>query len=716
MEQLLAGRSSPLALVIGPPGYGKTTVLTQWGEKDERPFVWVTVDETDNDASKLLAYLVVALDEVVALGSGIFPRPPEPGKAFIGFALPRLMRALAQRAKPFVLVIDDVHCITDRDALDVIAVLIQNLPGDSQVVLSGRVVPAIPLSRLLVDRSIVSLGSHQLAMTEPEGVELLNTAGLAVGGSEAQMLVERTEGWPAGLYLAVLVLREHEDLGQALETFAGSEAPVADHLANYLKDEILERQPRDRLRFLLGTAALDRMCGPLCDAVLGTAGSADKLEELARANLFLMPTDRNRVWYRRHQLFADLLRDELRRRHPEQEAVQHRRAAGWFEANGNTDAALSHARAAGDVGYAAELIARHTATYLTTGRASTVRRWIEDLPVDGLASLPWFGAAAALAYVSSGDVARATYWLAVAERGSPDEGPLPDGRASLRSAVAITRAVLGLGDMAQLRRDAATGYELEPRSSVWRSLCTYMEGVASDLAGDLDVAVAKLREAVALSSLEMPSVHAWALAQLAVCALEADDWDSAREDAEAARVEVERNGLQEYAPASVVYAVSALTCARWHQPAEARRDAMRARRLLALLSGVAPWMSVQGAILTANAYLLLGDPAEAREVLRRARRHLARLPDATSLRARFEESYAAAIATRGTLDGPPLTAAEIRVIQFLPTHLSFREIADRLHVSRNTVKTQVIASYRKLGAGNRTDAVERARELAILDA
>jgi LuxR family maltose regulon positive regulatory protein len=242
-----------------------------------------------------------------------------------------------------------------------------------------------------------------------------------------------------------------------------------------------------------------------------------------------------------------------------------------------------------------------------------------------------------------------------------------------------------------------------------------MEGVASDLAGDLDVAVAKLREAVALSSLEMPSVHAWALAQLAVCALEADDWDSAREDAEAARVEVERNGLQEYAPASVVYAASALTCARWHQPAEARRDAMRARRLLALLSGVAPWMSVQGAILTANAYLLLGDPAEAREVLRGARRHLARLADATSLRARFEESYAAALATRGTLDGPPLTAAEIRVIQFLPTHLSFREIADRLHVSRNTVKTQVISSYRKLGAGNRTDAVERARELAILD-
>jgi LuxR family transcriptional regulator, maltose regulon positive regulatory protein len=710
LEQLRAAQSSPLVLVVGPAGYGKTTLLTQWGEKDERPFVWVTIDDTDNDASRLLANIVVALDEVIVLGPGIFPRPPEPGKAFVGFALPRLTRALSRRARPFVLVIDDVHVLHDRDAIDTLAMLVQNLPPGSQLVLAGREVPPIPLSRLLTNSSVVTLGTHQLSMTPYEGVQLLHAAGLPVGGSEAAMLVERTEGWPAGLYLAALALREREHLGRALETFAGSQAPISD----YLNDEILERLPKESRTFMLGTAALDRMCGPLCDAVLGAHGSSARLEEFARANLFLVPTDRSKVWFRRHQLFADVLRAELRRRNPERERIQHRRAAAWFEANGNTDEALAHARAAGDMRLAAELIAGHVVAYVSTGRASTLRRWIEQLPVDALTDLPWFGAAAALAYVSSGDVARATHWLAVAERGSPDDGPLPDGRASLGSAVAITRASLGFGDVAQLLRDATTGYDLEPRDSLWRGVCAFLRGAALCLVGDIDAASAALREAIASTAMELPNVHAWSLAQLAVCSIERDDWEAAREEAERARVEVERNGLQEYAAASAVYAVSALTCARWHQPTEARRDAARARRLFAMLSGLMPWMSVQGAVLTSNAYLLLGDPGEAREVLRGTQRYLPHLPDAVRLRARFDEAYTSAMSNHKTLGGPPLTAAEIRVVQYLPTHLSFREIAERLHVSRNTVKTQVISSYRKLGAANRTEAVERAKELAIL--
>jgi LuxR family maltose regulon positive regulatory protein len=712
IEQLHGAWASPLIIVVGPPGYGKTTVLTQWGESDERPFVWVTVDDSDNDPSRLLTYIVFALDEVLSLGSGIFPRPPEPGPAFTAFALPRVTHALAQRATPFVLVLDDVHLLHDRESLDLVSILVQNLPAGCQIVLAGRDLPAIPLSRLLVDKSLLALGARQLAMTQYEGAALLHAAGLPVGASEAAMLVDTTEGWAAGLYLAALALREQPHLGQALEAFEGSDELVS----RYIRDELLERLPPDRLAFMLGTAALDRLCGPLCDAVLETSGSADVLDNLERANLFLMPTDRNRTWFRRHQLFAETLLAELRRRDPGAEFEQHRRAARWFDGVANPDAAMEQALAAGDFAFAAEIVANHLETYLVTGRAATLRRWIEMIPGKAVAELPWFGAAAALAYVSSGDIERATHWMAVAEREGDEASSVPDGRVSLRSAVAISRAALGLGGADLLLQDATTGYELEPDRSPWRGFCALLQGVALRLKGETEVAQEKLEEARRLTALEQPNVHAWALAQLAVLEASGGRWDAAREFAERARVEVERNGLQEYASAAIVYAASALTCAHSRQPAEARRDAARANRLLAMLSGLAPWISVQGRLLLADSYLLFGDPGAAREALRSARRDLPRLGHAPTLDAWYETSNAAAMAQRSVTTGPPLTAAVIRVVQFLPTHLSFREIANRLHVSRNTVKTQVISSYRKLGASNRTEAVESARSLSIIQA
>jgi LuxR family maltose regulon positive regulatory protein len=541
-------------------------------------------------------------------------------------------------------------------------------------------------------------------MTPLEGAELLHQAGLPVGTSEAAMLVERTEGWAAGLYLAGLALREQPHLGEALSAFAGSD----ELLSQYIRDELLERMPGDRLAFMLGTAALDRVCGPLCDHVLERTGSAEMLEDLEQANLFLMPTDRNRVWFRRHQLFAEMLLAELRKRDPEAEFGQHRRAAEWYESMGNADAALEHALAARDHTYAARIIAENVESYLVSGRSSSVRRWIEMLPARSVSHLAWFGAVAALAYVSNGDIERATYWMAVAEHGTDDPSPLPDGRASIHSAVAISRAALGLAGSRQLLEDATTGYESEAENSVWRPFCAFLQGVAQHLLGEPDRARAKLEEARQGSGLAQANVHAWTLAQLAILEVSVGRWETARELAERARIDVERHGLQEYVPAAAVYAVSALTCAHSRQPAEARRDATKAARLLAMLSGLTPWLSVQARLLLADTYLLFGDAGAARASLRAAQRDLPRVGDAPGLRTWWESSHAAAI-------GPPLTPAEIRVLQFLPTHLSFREIAERLHVSRNTVKTQVISAYRKLGASSRTEAVESARTLSIIE-
>jgi LuxR family maltose regulon positive regulatory protein len=712
IDQLL-GSLDPLVLVVAPLGYGKTTTIAQWDALDERPFVWVTLDDSDNDPSQLLTYIVVALEEVIRLHREIFPRPPEWGPSFTAFALPRLTRTIAERRSPFVLVLDDVHVLRDETALDVIGILVQNLPTGSQIVLAGRDVPRLPIGRLLVGRSMLSLGSHQLAMSEYEGAQLLHRAGLPVGGNEATMLVRRTEGWPAGLYLAALALRDQPNLDQALNAFAGTETVVSD----YLHDELLDALPADRLRFLLGTAALDVLSGELCDAVLGRGGSAAMLEKLSKANLFITPIDRDGVWFRRHQLFEEMLLDELRRRNPAAERTQHRRAAGWFADRGDIEAAVQHALASDDLTFAAELIARISVPYVTTGRASSVRRWIEKLPVGAVRHLPWFGATAAQAYVSSGDIERATFWLTVAERASDDEtGPLPDGRASLRSAVAIVRASLGLAGIEQMERDASLGYASEPDGSPWKAFCAFLLGVVLDLRGDRTAAIDKLEEAAASTASVVPTVHAWSRAQLAICAMEDEDWEVARDHAERARMEVERSGLQGYTSAALAYAASALACANSRQRAEARRDAMRANRLLAQFNGLTPWMAAEARILVARTFVRLGEPQQARELLRQAQRDLSRVGEAPALRRRYEEALRAVSAERqASSAGPALTAAETRVVQFLPTHLSFREIAERLHVSRNTVKTQVISAYRKLGAANRTEAVVAARALALLE-
>lgn len=719
LEQLRMGRDSPVILVTAPPGYGKTTLLTLWGDEDPRPFVWVTLDDTDNDPTRLLTYVVFALDAVVPLGGAIFPKPPDPGPAFTSFVMPRLTRALAKLVRPFVLVIDDVHVLTDTHALDLLGILVQQVPPGCHFVLVGRDQPPLPVDRLLANHSLVRLGAHNLAMTPLEGLELLHADGVPVSKTEAEMIVERTEGWPAGLHLAALSLREQEHLGKALATIAGTDRLIAE----YLRAELLERLPRDRLAFMMKTAALDRLSGPLCDAVVRTSGSSAMLEQLERANIFLTAADRNRVWYQRHPMFGEMLLAELRRRSPMQERVQHRRAAEWFNANGYPDTALKHAMAARDIELAARIIAGNIHEYLSTGRAAIIRQWMEVLPVTELGTIRWFPAAAALAYVWNGDVERAMHWMTLADWAGAEDvdsaaepgPPIPDGRASLRSAAAISRAALGLGGITQVGEAATIGYDLEPEESPWRALCAFLQGTVLHHQGNMEAAEAKLQESASLSAFVTPDVHAFSLSELAICAAERGDWETVRELSAQARVEVERGGLQEYTYTSNVYAVSALSCAHWRQPAEARRDAARANRLLASLSGVAWWMGVEGRVVVANAYLLLGDTPAARESLRDAQRDLSHLPDAPALHARFDAAHQAVIERSEVGAGTALTAAEIRVLHFLPTHLSFREIADRLHVSRNTVKTQVISAYRKLGVASRTEAVESARSLAMIE-
>jgi len=382
VERLLASPAAPVICVVAPPGYGKTTLLAQWARRKGGRVGWVTVDRRDNDPVVLLTYLAVALDRVEPIDSGVFGVLTAPGVSVVGTVLPRLAAAVAALTQPLGLVVDNLETLDNPLCLDAIVEVAAHLPTGSQLALVARTTLGLPVALRGVAGRVVAIGVDQLKMDQREARALLEGAGVWVGDAEATELVWRTEGWPVGLYLAALTLKEGPagDPRQGVAGFSGNDRFVAD----YLWDELLARLPPPTVSFLTRTAVLDRMCGPLCDAVLDTAGSAEVLVSLAGSNLLLLPLDRQWQWYRYHHLFRGLLRAELDRREPELVAQLHARAALWCEANGLAETAIDHAQAAGDADRVARLVAGLARATYAAGRVDTARSWVGWFDEQGL--------------------------------------------------------------------------------------------------------------------------------------------------------------------------------------------------------------------------------------------------------------------------------------------------------------------------------------------
>jgi LuxR family transcriptional regulator, maltose regulon positive regulatory protein len=309
IERLALDDSRPVVSVVAPAGYGKTTLLSQWTENSSQAFAWVSVDEDDNDPKVLLSYVARALDAVQPVGSQVFEALAAPVSSVPGSVVPRLGAAFWSMTVPVVLVLDDVHLLRNRECRDALSVLADHVPPGSRLVLAGRGEPPLRIARLRAEGRVLEIGPGDLALSRPEAAALLRSAGVALGEDDVAALHQRTEGWPAGLYLAALYLREGGPLGTATVSFGGDDRLVSE----YMRSEFLERiSQRDRV-FLTRTAVLERMSGPLCDAVLELPGSAAILAGLARSNLLLVPLDRRDHWYRYHHLFRDMLLAELER-------------------------------------------------------------------------------------------------------------------------------------------------------------------------------------------------------------------------------------------------------------------------------------------------------------------------------------------------------------------------------------------------------------------
>lgn len=714
LVELLQSSGSRVVSIAAPAGYGKTTVVTQWALHDPRADAWLTLDARDNDPVVLLTYIAAALDRIDTIEPSVFRAVAAAASSMWTTSLPRLGAALASFGTPFVLVLDDVDELENRDCLDAVTILAGHIPPGSQLVLCGRGAAEVPLPRMRVDGTLLEIGPTELALSDDEAHLLVAGAGVELSREASADLNARTEGWAAGLYLAALSLDRSANAA-GVSTFAGDDRLVTD----YIRSELLSRLDPVTVGFLTRTSVLDRLSGPLCDAVLETPGSAELLESLERANRFVVPLDNSRGWFRYHHLFRDVLRGELERREPGSIPVLCRRAAAWCTANGLHAQAIDYAAAAGDVAEVARLVGIAAFPTYRSGRVATVERWLDSFDdpelLEAYPALATFGA---FIHALRGRPADAARFAAAVERAT-DAGPMPDGSNSVRSWAAMVRGLLCRHGVEQMREDADLAIEGLSASSPWRAAAVLFAGVGALFDGDAERAEPLLVEATETAAATGAGfAGAIAHAELALLALQRNDLAGAERQIETGAAFVEEDWLADYVPTVLLLAARARLAVRRGRADVGRDDLLVAQRLRPQLTSALSWFAVQSNLELARVHLALADPGTARTLYLDARDVLRQRPGLGILVAQTEELGAQLAAVTAPTAGwaATLTAAELRLLPLLTTHLTFREIAERLYVSRTTVKTQAISVYRKLDASSRSEAIARAVELGLIDA
>ena len=448
LEALDQAMDRGLTLVCTPAGFGKTTLLAHWAHDVERVVAWLSLDSDDSDPVRFWRYVAASLEGAgVAVGDRVRSLLEAPRGVSGEGVVTALVNELDTLADPVTLVFDDYHVIESGPVHDGVTFLVSHLPPQLHVLIASRSDPPLPLARLRARGQIAELRAADLRFTPEEAAAFLREVWDLDLSSDAVVALEsRTEGWAVGLQLAALSLQDRPDSDAFVDAFAGTHRYVLD----YLSEEVLDRQP-DRVRsFLLRTSILERLCGPLCDAVTGDSDGQEMLEALERANLFLVPLDEERRWYRFHHLFGDLLRARLRQTEAGLVPELHRRAAAWCEQHGLIDEAIRHALGCEDATWAARLVEQHLGETLGRAEEAHVERWLAELPDDTVRSRPALCLAQGLRQLFRGRLDSAEQWLTHAERAfeydqePPEFGVLTEVGtvAKVPAAVALLRAEL----------------------------------------------------------------------------------------------------------------------------------------------------------------------------------------------------------------------------------------------------------------------------------
>jgi LuxR family transcriptional regulator, maltose regulon positive regulatory protein len=714
VDRLAWGDGRPVVSVAAPAGFGKTTLLSQWAERGGQPFAWVSVEEPDNDPKVLLTYVAEALDAVQPIDDRVFDALASPGSSVPGSVVPRLGAAFASMASPLALVLDDVHVLHNRECRAALSALADHVPHGSRLVLSGRARPPLRLARLRATGKILEIGPADLLLSREESAALLREAGLALGEDEVTELHRRTEGWPAALYLAALYLREGGSLPRTAATFGGANRLVSD----YVEAELLSRISSRQRVFLTRTAVLERMSGPLCEAVLDRPGAAGTLADLARSNLLLVPLDGWGDWYRYHHLFRDMLLAELHRKEPGLIPLLRRRAAGWCLRNDLPEEALEYSMAAGDVEAVAGLVEQLVVPTYRQGRGATVQRWLAWLDErGGIERHPMVAVMTASLSATMGRPVEAERFADMVDCWRDRAGPAT-GKPHAEAYAAMMRAMLCRHGSGQMLADADEAVSRCAALGIVSATPARYQGIARVLCGDPECADASFQAAAGAA--EDTGAHeelVIALSERALLAIAAGDWDRAGALAGQADGVVRRAGLGDSYAMPLACAVQARVALHRGDAEAARQRLTGAQRTRHLLTYAIPHMAVQARIELIHAHLALADLAGARTLLREIDELLEQRPGLGTLAAQAValRDRLAAEPVSGSPGASTLTAAELRLLPLLATDLSFPEIAAELFLSYNTVKSQASSIYRKLGASSRDQAVARSRELGLLE-
>lgn len=510
LERLNAGIDRKLTLVSAPAGFGKTTLVSEWVHAPDEAFfpvatAWLSLGEGDNDPARFLAYLIGALRTVEpsageqALNALRSPQPPP-----IEGVLTSLINDLATIADRTLLVLDDYHLMEAPPAHEALAFLLEHLPAHMHLVIATREDPPLPLARLRAGGHLTELRAADLRFTSSEAADFLNQVmKLDLAAEDIAVLERRTEGWIAGLQLAAISLQGRADAAGFIESFAGSHRFVLD----YLLEEVLDQQSPDIQRFLLRTSILDRLCGPLCDAVcsVGTAPAArgqETLEHLERVNLFIVPLDDERRWYRYHHLFADLLRQRLHQQEPECVAKLHIRASQWYEDNKLAIEAFNHAATAHDVERTVRLIGGDRIPLHLRGAVTAVLNWLESLPNGVLDARPWLWWRYASLLLISGQTTGVEEKLQSAETAIAETAVQDTETRDLLGLIAAARATLALTryDVEGMIAQSCRALEcLGPDSLTSRASANWTLGYGYFLRGERAAARQAFDEAVSIS-------------------------------------------------------------------------------------------------------------------------------------------------------------------------------------------------------------------------
>jgi LuxR family maltose regulon positive regulatory protein len=715
VERVLADERQVI-VVTAPAGYGKSTFLRQWAEREERPVAWVSLEATDDDESIVVDYIANALERAGSMAASQVSRAPVDTRgALRTAALTQLAAALWGSSRPVVLMIDDVHQLHSQGSRDALGWLAEHLPPTARLALASRERPVLPLARLRAHGRLLEVGPQDLAVSIDGTRDLLQQAGVLVPDDQVAEIARRTEGWAAGVYMTALSLQAggRSQLDDGAARFApGSQDSTDTFVAEFLRTELLDDLSPEFSGFLVRTAPLDRFRAALCDHVLERTGSERILAELERSNAFLVPLDTRSDQYRYHHLFRQVLLAELRRRSPDEERLIQRRAAEWCAVHDDIDGAIEYAHLAGAGDLVASLLVEHGFRVYRAGRMATLDRWFSWFDTEQLARAPRLATMGAYLFAVAGRTGRSERW---------EDAILPGIDAldqPSRAAYAALRSVTGRLSFEDQMAEARIAMDgLLPGDS-YRAGAFVAGGGHLLMQGEPAAADALLVRGIeyGLDEGAIPAITT-ALALRAQIALTGDDRDRARELVRRARELIVEHRLESYATSAAAFAVGSRVAVRDGDTTSASADIALVQRIRPTLTAAFPYVAARVRLDLAHTYLALSEVAGARLMLSEVVDLLAVRPGIAPMGAELAALRARAGGMgSGRAGVASLTTAELRLLGYLPSHLSFREIADRLFVSINTIKSQAISIYSKLGVSSRGGAIEAAVATGLLDA